>query len=65
MQDPKQGEQPRLNLAQAENEEEGDESQVFLDIGENIMIQRAMMILKKEKKHSNDNEDSRRRTIFF
>ena len=49
MQDPKQGEQPRLNFPQAENEEEGDESEVFLDIGENLMIQRAIMIPKKSK----------------
>ena len=40
MQEPKQGEQPRLNLAQAEDEEERDESEVFSDIGENLMIQR-------------------------
>ena len=38
MQEPKQGEQPRLNLTQDENEEEGDESEVFLDIGEILMI---------------------------
>ena len=50
MQEPKQGEKPRLNLVQAKNEEEGDESQVFLDIGENLMIQREMMIPKKEAK---------------
>ena len=54
MQEPKQGEKPRLNLAQAENEEEADESQVFPNIGENLMIQRAMMIPKKEQKKSND-----------
>ena len=58
MQEPKQGEQPRLNLAQAEDEEEGDESEVFPDIGENLMIQRAMMIPNKEQKRSSDNEDS-------
>ena len=33
MQESKQGEQPRLNLAQAKDEEEGDESEVFPDIG--------------------------------
>ena len=49
IQEPNQGEQPRLNLSQDENEEEGDESQVFLDIGENLMRWRAMMIPKKEK----------------
>ena len=38
MQEPKQGEKPRLNLSQAENEEEGGESQVFPNIGENLMI---------------------------
>ena len=58
MQEPKHGEKPRLNLAQAKDEEEGDDSEGFLDIGENLMIQRAMMIPKKEKKKSNDNEDS-------
>ena len=50
MQEPKQGEKPRLNLVQAENEEEGDESQVFPDIGENLVIQIVMMIPKKEQK---------------
>ena len=65
MQEPKKGEQPRLNLAQAEDEEEGDESKVFLDIRENIMIQREMMIPKKEKKQSSDNEDSWLRTKKF
>ena len=49
MQEPKQGEKPRLNLAQDENEEEGDEYEVFPDIGENLMIQRAIMIPKKSK----------------
>jgi hypothetical protein len=38
MQEPKKGEQPRLNLAQVEDEEEGDESEVFWNIGENLMI---------------------------
>ena len=65
MQEPKQGEQPRLNLAQAEDEEEGDESKFFLDIGENLMIQRAMMIPKKDQKQSSDNEDSWLRTKKF
>ena len=32
MQEPKQGEKPRLNLVQVKNEEEGDESQVLLDM---------------------------------
>jgi len=39
MQEPKQGQQPRLNLVQAENEEdEGEESEVPPDMGENLMI---------------------------
>ena len=50
MQEPKQGEQPKLNLAQADIEEEGDESQVPPDMGENLMIRRATMIPKKEQK---------------
>ena len=45
-------------MAQAEDEEEGDESKVFLDIRENLVIQRAIMIPTKEKKWSSDNEDS-------
>ena len=57
MQEPKQREQPRLNLAQAENEE-GDEFEVFPDIGENLMIQRAMMIPEKEQMWSSNNEYS-------
>lgn len=65
MQEPKKGEQPILNLAQAEDEEEGNESEVFPDIGENLMIHRAMMIPKKEQKKSNDNEDSWLRTKIF
>ena len=62
MQDLKQGEQLRLNLVDAE---EGDESEVFPDIGENLMIQRAMMIPKKEQKRSSDNEYSWLQTKFF
>ena len=50
MKEPKKGEQHRLNLAQAKDKEEGDESEVFPDIGENLMIHRAMMIPKKEQK---------------
>ena len=65
MQEPKQGEQPRLNLTQAEDEEEGDESNVFPDIGEKLMSQRAMMIPRKEQKQSNDNEDSCLQTKIF
>ena len=65
MQDPKQGDKPRLNLAQAEDEEEGDESEVFPNIVENLMIHRAMMIPKKEQKRSSDNEDSWLRTKNF
>ena len=65
MQEPKQGEKPSLNLDQDENEEERHESQVFSDIGENLRIQREMMIPKKEQRKSNENEDSWLRTIFF
>ena len=62
---PKQGEKPRLNLAQAEEEEEGDEFDVFPDIGENLLIQNTMMIPKNEKKKSSDNEDSSLQTKKF
>ena len=65
MQETKQGEQPRFNLAQAEDEEEGDESKFFLDIGENLMIQREMMIPKKEQKRNSDNEYSWLQTKKF
>jgi hypothetical protein len=50
MEEPKQGEQPMLNLAQDGNEEEGDESQVLLDMGENLMIQREMVIPRKDQR---------------
>ena len=36
-------------MAQAKDEEEGDEFEVFPYIGENLMIQRAMMIPKRSK----------------
>ena len=65
MQEPKQGEQPRLNFAQVEDEEEGDESKVFPDIGENLMTQRAMKIPKKEQNQSSDKEDSWLQTKKF
>lgn len=45
-------------MVQAEKEKEGDESQVFPNMGENLMIQREMVILEKEQKQSSDNEDS-------
>ena len=66
MQEPKQGQQPRLNLVQAKNEEdEGEEYEVPPDMGENLMIRRAMVILGKEEKKSSGNEDSWLRQIFF
>ena len=66
MQEPKQGQQPRLNLVQAENEEdEGEESEVPPDMGENLMIQRAMVIPGKEENKSSGNEDSWLRTNIF
>jgi hypothetical protein len=48
MPESKQGQQPSLNLIQDENEEEGNEFEVSLDMGENLMIHRSMVILKKE-----------------
>ena len=48
MQESKQGKQPSLNLVQDENEE-GVESEVPPDMGENIMIQRSMVIPEKEQ----------------
>ena len=66
MQEPKQGQQPRLNLVQAENEEdEGEESEVPPDMGENLMIRRAMVIPGKEENKSSGNEDSWLRTNIF
>jgi hypothetical protein len=58
MQELKQGQQPSLNLVQAENEEGGDEYDVFPDMGENLMIQRSMVIPQKEKRQSSNNEYS-------
>ena len=55
----KQGQKPRLNLGQAKNEEdEGDESKLIPYMGDYIMIQRAMVILEREKNKSSGNEDS-------
>ena len=65
MQETKQGYHPRLNLAQAKNEEEGDESQVSPYMGENLMIRREMVIPEKEQIKSSDNEDSWLRTKNF
>ena len=47
MQEPKQLEKPRLHLAQAKNGEEGDKPQFSLDMGENLMIQREIVIPQK------------------
>ena len=55
MQEPKKGNHPSLNLVQDDNEEEGVESKVPPNMGENIMIQRSMVILKKEKRQSSSN----------
>ena len=55
MQEPKKGNHPSLNLVQDDNEEEGVESKVPPNMGENIMIQRSMVILKKEKRQSSRN----------
>ena len=66
MQEPKKGQQPRLNLAQAKNEEdEGEELEVPPYMGENLMIQREMVILEKKKKKSSGNVDSWLRTNIF
>ena len=58
MQEPKQGDHPILNLAQDENEEEGNECQVFPNMGENIMIWREMMFPEREQKKSSGNKYS-------
>ena len=50
MQESKQGQIPSLNLAQVENEEEGDKYKVSSDMGRNLMIRRSMVIPKKEEK---------------
>ena len=49
MQDPKEGKKPNLNLVQAENEEEGDESEVPPDMGENLMIWMSMVNPERAK----------------
>ena len=64
MQELKKRQQPSLNLVQAENEE-GVEFEVPPDIGENLMMQRSMVILEKEQRKSNDNEYSWLRTNIF
>ena len=66
MQELKQGQQPRLNLVQAENDEdEGEESEVPPNMGENLMIRRAMVIPGKKENKSSGNEDSWQRTNIF
>jgi hypothetical protein len=55
MQELKQGQQPSLNLVQAENEEEGYEFEVPHDMGESLMIHRSMVIPKKEQRKGSDN----------
>ena len=58
MQESKKGQQPSLNLVQADNEEEGLESEFSSDMGGNLMIRRSMMISEKEQRHSSINEYS-------
>ena len=62
MREHKHEEQPRLNLAQAENEEEGDESQIPPDVGENLMIIKALLIPENEQRKSTSYGDSWLRT---
>ena len=64
MQELKQGQHPSLNLVQAENEE-GVESEVLLEMGENIMIHRSMAIPEKVQRQRSDNEDSWLRKNIF
>jgi hypothetical protein len=56
IQELKQGQYPNLNLVQVENEEEGDEYEVLLDMGENLMIQRSMVIPKKDQRKGSGSE---------
>jgi hypothetical protein len=60
----KQGKQPSLKLVQDENEE-GYESEVPPDMGENLMIRRSMVISKKEQRQSSNNEYPWLRTNIF
>jgi len=48
MKESKKGQQPILNLVQDENEEEGYESEVSPDMGENVMIQKSTVTPEKE-----------------
>jgi hypothetical protein len=52
-------------LVQDENEEEGVEYEVPLDMGESLMIQRSMVIPEKEQREGSDNEYSWLRTNIF
>jgi hypothetical protein len=49
MQEPKQRQEPSLNLVQVKNEE-GVESEFSPDMGKNLMIQRPMVIPEKRAK---------------
>jgi hypothetical protein len=65
IQESKKGQQPSLNLVQAENEEEGVESEVPPDMGESLMILRLMVIPEKQQRQGSDNEYSWLRTNVF
>ena len=65
IQESKKGQQPSLNLVQAENEEEGVESEVPPNMGESLMIRRSMVIPEKEKRKGSGNEYSWLRTNIF
>ena len=56
MQEPNKKQQHNLKFIQVDNEEEGFEAEVPPDMGGNLMIQRSMVILEKEQRHSSCNE---------
>ncbi|KAH9300982.1 hypothetical protein KI387_012565, partial [Taxus chinensis] len=61
-QDRWQGEQPRVNLVEAEEEEE---MEVAADLGETLMIRRMMIVPRKEKEQDVAGADSWLRTNIF
>jgi len=58
MQEKNQGGQPRVNLIQMQHEVEGTELEVPPDVGESLMVRRAMVILEKEKTQAKSSDGS-------
>lgn len=65
MQERNQGGQPRVNLIQTHHEVEGTKLEVPPDVGESLMMRRAMVIPEKEKTQAKSFDGSWLRTNIF